>query len=186
MAVMTCTDGVVAVTMAVTTCTDGVVVTMAVTTRTDGVAVTMAVTTCTDGVVVTMAVTTCTDGVVAVTMAVMTCTDGVVAVTMAVMTSTDGVVAVTMAVTTCTVLLLQVDTADAQRILLQAGSRSRRHLADHDPSDSNDNGTCLFRLQSALSATLPPNPAVTGYATEGALLVSARLSTEIAPINLTP
>ena len=105
---------------------------------------------------------------------------------MAVMTSTDGVVAVTMAVTTCTVLLLQVDTADAQRILLQAGSRSRRHLADHDPSDSNDNGTCLFRLQSALSATLPPNPAVTGYATEGALLVSARLSTEIAPINLTP
>ena len=160
---------------------------MAVMTSTDGVvAVTMAVTTYTDGVVVTMAVTTCTDGVVAVTMAVMTCTDGVVAVTMAVMTSTDGVVAVTMAVTTCTVLLLQVDTADAQRILLQAGSRSRRHLADHDPSDSNDNGTCLFRLQSALSATLPPNPAVTGYATEGALLVSARLSTEIAPINLTP
>ena len=127
---------------------------------------------------------TSTDGVVAVTMAVTTCTDGAV-VTMAVTTCTDGIV-VTMAVTTCTVLLLQVDTADAQRILLQAGSRSRRHLADHDPSDSNDNGTCLFRLQSVLSATLPPNPAVTGYATEGALLVSARLSTEIAPINLTP
>ena len=32
--------------------------------------------------------------------------------------------------------------------------------------------------------TLPPNPVVIGYAIEGALLTSARLSTEIALISL--
>ena len=55
----------------------------------------------------------------------------------------DDIAAVTLVVMTSSVmLLLQVDTADAQRLLLQAGTRSRRHLPDHDPTDSNDKGTC--------------------------------------------
>ena len=38
----------------------------------------------------------------------------------------------------------------------------------------------------AFEATSPPNTAVTGYATEGALLIFAHRFTEIAPINFTP
>ena len=40
-------------------------------------------------------------------------------------------------------------------------------------------------LRASLSCTLPPNSAVTGYATEGALLIFARLSAWIAPTSLT-
>ena len=36
-------------------------------------------------------------------------------------------------------------------------------------------------LQASLSGTLLPNCALIGYATEGALLISERLSTEIVP-----
>ena len=38
---------------------------------------------------------------------------------------------------------------------------------------------------TTLSSTLPPNSAITGYATQGALLISARLSARIAPTSLT-
>ena len=46
----------------------------------------------------------------------------------------------------------------------------------------NHSYTCrsnTFQLAS-LSGTLPPNFAITGYATEGALLISSRLSTDAA------
>ena len=44
----------------------------------------------------------------------------------------------------------------------------------------------IHTLQASPSGTLPPNLAITGYATEGALLIFVRLPTEITLTSVKP
>ena len=44
----------------------------------------------------------------------------------------------------------------------------------------------IHTLQASPSGTLPPNLAIIGYATEGALLIFTRLPTEITPTSVMP